>query len=97
MISRASLVLLLSVLAAACGPSTPPGAPLGAACESGGECQEGLFCLVAAPMQGTCEAIPAACGPDPSCSSGCFDEFDGACAMGHACVSFNGEVSFVCN
>lgn len=94
-----SLSILLLALAG-CASSTPQGPELaaeGEACASGADCQDDLFCLVpVADQDGTCEPIPAACLADPSCTSGCFDSFDGGCANGSSCVAIGGNVTHAC-
>lgn len=93
-------IFTTAVVFFACGDDseTDTDAAEGEPCDSGGDCQDGLFCFVAVEEQpGECAVIPAACEDDPKCTVGCFDDFRAEnCDNGSSCLGIGGSITLTC-
>lgn len=84
-------IATLALAAGGCGGDPEEGA----ACESGNECDEGLYCYIETGTVGTCKLPPDACGDTPKCE--CFDAIRESCPGGSsACVGLGGRYTISC-
>lgn len=89
LLSLGAIVALFSLAGCGSGLATE-----GDTCESGGECDPGLFCFISGGSKsGTCTVNPASCGDVPKCA--CYEEVKKGCSSS-ACVSIGGSVTLTC-